>query len=62
MYRPLLLLLFQSHRLQSQRAGDEGDVRPFFHQPSDPPVIVILLLGPAQQQNPVTCICVVLKS
>lgn len=40
---PLLLLLFQSHGLQPQGAGDEGDVGPFFDQPSDPPVIVVLL-------------------
>lgn len=28
---PLLLLLLEPHGLQSQRTGDEGDVRPFFH-------------------------------
>ncbi len=42
--RPLLfLLLFESHGLQSEGAGNEADVCPLFHQPSNPPVIIVLL-------------------
>lgn len=40
---PLLLLLFEPHGLQSERAGDEGDVRSLFNESTDPPVIIVLL-------------------
>lgn len=39
----LFLFLFDPHGLQFHRAGNEGYVCPFLHQPTNPPVIAVFL-------------------
>lgn len=35
----------RAHRLELHRGRDEADVAPLLHEPPDPPVVVVLLLG-----------------